>query len=387
MDDDELYDMDDAALEEAFKAAKAELAAEQETDTSIESEEPPVEDAAEDSETTTEGEDGTAAEGSEEDDAGTETDEADEGGTESDEAGEETDEPESTDPVKPAEPVVHKFKANGKEFEVTDEEMREQFPRVFAQAANYTQKLQAIKPWRRTIDALEQASMSHADVNLMIDILKGDKNAIAEVLKRTGVDPLDLNTEKTDELYVPNNYGRDESALSLKDVLDTIKVDKEFSVTEQVISREWDEKSWSVLRESPEKIQLLHNDVKSGLYEKLAPIAEKLKIFSGGTLSDLEYYVEAGREYFSRLNKNQTLQREEKAVAAQEAAKAAKEKERLAKVRSAENKRTADRSAAEQRRAAAPSAPSRAKPGAGVDYLNSSDEDFEEWYKKLEERG
>lgn len=383
--DEDIYDMDDAALEEAFKAAKAELASTQtdqvtdevvEPDTETETEGDAELDISDDTTTEEDGEEGTESDSTEEDGESDSTDE--------DTAAEDEGKTDSEDDTSKA-PVVHKFKANGKEFEVTDEEMREQFPRVFGQAMDYTKKLQALKPWRTTIDALEQASMSHADVNLMIDILKGDKNAISEVLKRTGVDPLDLSTDK-EQLYVPNNYGRDESTLSLKDVVDSIRVDEEFRVTERIFTTEWDDKSWDVLRESPEKIRLLHNDVKSGLYDKLAPIAEKLKLFDGGKLSDLDYYASAGREYFSRLNKDQTLQREQ-ADAAKKAADANKEKERLAKVRNAENKRNADRSAAEQRRAAAPSAPSRAKPGAGVDYLNSSDEDFEEWYKKLEERG
>ena len=83
---------------------------------------------------------------------------------------------------------LHKFKANGKEYEITEDEMRQQFPKIFGQAMNYTQKMQSLSPWRKTIDAMEQAKIKHEDVNLLIDVLKGDKAALASVIKKVGVD-------------------------------------------------------------------------------------------------------------------------------------------------------------------------------------------------------
>ena len=82
---------------------------------------------------------------------------------------------------------------------------------------DYTKKMQALKPWRQSIDALESNGLSHEDVNLMIGVLKGDKDAVAAVLKRTGVDALELDVEQS--RYVPKDYGRDDKALAVKDVL------------------------------------------------------------------------------------------------------------------------------------------------------------------------
>jgi hypothetical protein len=198
---------------------------------------------------------------------------------------------------------VHKFKANGKEYTFTPEEMMSQFPKIFGQAMDYTKKTQALKPWRKTIDAIESANLSHDQINLMIDVFKGDKNAIAEVMRRTGVDALDLDTENN--VYTPKDYGRDDTALAIKDIVDEISSDKEFSITQQILNKEWDDRSFSELTRDPELIKLLHIDVKSGTYDKVQPIAEKLKVFDRGRQSDLEYYKQAAGEYFREVNESQ----------------------------------------------------------------------------------
>lgn len=366
----DVFDLSDEELDAAFKAAKAEQESQEpdetvvedtseiadEVDTDVEKQEVEVDDNSTEEDTTEEDVD-SKEEGTVEDST-----EESEGAVEKDGASEE---------------VIHKFKANGKEYEITDNEMREQFPRVFGQAMDYTKKLQAIKPWRKTIDAMEQAKLTHADVNLMIDVLKGDPKAISEVLKRTGVDTVDLDVQK-DELYVAKDYGRDDSALALHDVIEQISSDPEYSVTQRVIEKDWDDASWRVLKGSPEKIKQLHIDVKSGLYAQLVPIAEKLKIFDGAssTKSDLDYYALAAREYFGRKSRTEETEAKAKTNAVQS---------RISAAQADKAKREATQQRAAGRKAAAPTPVGRDKPRS-VDYLNAADEDFDEWYKKLEER-
>lgn len=180
------------------------------------------------------------------------------------------------------------FKANGREFKFTQDEMLEQFPKIFGQAMDYTKKTQAMKPWRKTIDAIEQAKLGHEDINLMIDVMKGNKEAIAEVLKRTGVDSLEIDTENSK--YTPNDYGRDDKALAIKDIVEEISADKEYEITHRVLSKEWDEKSFREMTEDPDLIRLLHVDVKTGMFDKVQPIADKIKVLDRGSKTDLDYY-------------------------------------------------------------------------------------------------
>lgn len=376
----DIYDMSDEELEQAFRAAKEELSAAGET-TSQENFE---DDNQEQDLQTTDFDDNSEDEGT-----GTTSDESngeEEQGTEEAETEKEQDTavettedvPEKGKPV--TAPAMHKFKANGKEYEITEDEMRQQFPKIFGQAMNYTQKMQSLSPWRKTIDAMEQAKIKHEDVNLLIDVLKGDKAALASVIKKVGVDTLDIDLEEGDT-YQAKEYGRDTKVLDLQDVINSINTDPEYSVTHKIISSEWDDASWNVLSNDPEKVRLLHVDVKNGTYAKLQPIAEKLRVFDGARRSDLDYYLQAASEYFTREEQTRFQQQQTELQAREEALKT---QSRTVAATQQQNQRNATVQAANKRKAAAPTGRSVSKPST-INYLDTSDEAFEEWYKKLEE--
>lgn len=294
------------------------------------------------------------------------------------EVDEQTENTEDEELPEITETPVHKFKANGKEYSFTPEEMMEQFPKIFGQAMDYTKKTQALKPWRKTIDAIESAKLGHDDINLMIDVFKGDKNAIAELIKRTGVDTLDLDTENSK--YVPKDYGRDDTALAIKDIVDEISADKEYETTHRILSKEWDEKSFSELTKDPELIRLLHVDVKSGMYDKVQPIAEKMKVFDRGRQSDLDYYKAAAQEYFRA---EAETQRRAKAIEDQRLAREAKlaRQAEIERVKATQIKQAAVREQAVGRKAAAPVKSNAGTKKTVTDYLDESEEAYDEWYK------
>ena len=369
------WDMSDEALEEAFRNAKADGASPitDIEDNYEEEEEVKMEHPIEDS-----------------DDNGTEIVELDDGIDEPAELdapdGDVDEEVEPTeDPVEDKidevqEVQKYKFKANGKEYEMTDDEMKSQFPKIFGQAMDYTKKTQAMKPWRQTIDAIESAKLSHEDVSLMIDVLRGDKQAIAEVIKRTGTDALDIDTENSK--YTPKSYGRDETALAIKDVIDEISADKEYDITHKILSKEWDDKSFAEFTKDPELIRQLHIDVKSGMYNQVQPIAEKLKVFDRGRKSDLEYYLRAGAEYYNGIQAEAQKQAAIENQRVQQEAKIQRQAE-IERVKAQQAARVKTTEKVEARKAAAP-----VKANAGtkkvVDYLDDSDEAYEEWYKQME---
>jgi hypothetical protein len=366
MTEEEMYRLSDEELEKMFYDAKAEG---QSPDVGDEDLEQPVEAS-----------DDNGTEEIELDDEAEEPAEVEES-DEIAEAEEEPTEAEEEEEIAEVQEVQKvKFKANGKEYEFTEDEIKAQFPKIFGQAMDYTKKTQAIKPWRKTIDAIEQAKLSHDDVNLMIDVLRGDKDAIAAVMKRTGIDALELDTENSK--YVPKDYGRDDNALAIKDVIDEISADKEYEITHKVLSKDWDDNSFREMTKDPELIKQLHIDVKTGMFDKVQPIAEKMKVFDRGRQSDLDYYKMAAVEYF---REQEDVQRRMEAVEQQRLAREAKlaKQAEVEKVREAQTKREKVVEKTEQRKAAAPT-----KSNAGtkkvVDYLDDSDEAYEEWYKQME---
>ena len=269
------------------------------------------------------------------------------------------------------------FKANGREFKFTQDEMMAQFPKIFGQAMDYTKKTQAMKPWRKTIDAIEQAKLGHEDINLMIDVMKGNKEAIAEVLKRTGVDSLEIDTENSK--YTPNDYGRDDKALAIKDIVEEISADKEYDITHRILSKEWDEKSFRDMTNDPELIRLLHVDVKTGIFDKVQPIADKIKVLDRGSKSDLEYYRMASIELAQQQRMSDQRAYELERQKQEREAKLAKQVE-IDRVKKIQEKQKEVEVKAVERKAATPT--SRKVPTSKVvDYLDNSDEAFEEWYK------
>jgi hypothetical protein len=401
MREEDLWDMSDEDLEAAFKAAsypddqttdteefnESSLSAEDgfdedvsldDTDDIDDGPEQPEEDSGHDTSEETNAEAELGVDASESEDSTTDEDASseDENRSDSDDDAEEESQPVQS----------YKFKANGKDYEFSSKEIVEQFPKIFGQAMDYTKKMQTIKPWRKTIDAIEEAKLNHSDISLMIDVLKGDKGAITEVLKRTGVDTLELDTE-ADSNYITKDYGRDDSALAIKDIVDDISQDVEYATTHNILSKEWDGASWNIMSQNPEMIRLLHADVKSGMYQTLQPLVEKLKVFDGGKKSDLDYYKEAAQQHFARVAQQEAHQRQvtgrqadkETRVVAQE-----QERSRLDEVKAKSQQRTAVKQASAKRKAAAPT-----KAGisgkAVIDYLEDSDEAFDDWYKRLQE--
>ena len=382
MSDNDINELSDAELEAAFKSAKADMGSEvtiaNEPDVDYDDEADELEQPDVDSD------DDASADKEEdvevEDDSDTENEDTDESTETEEEQTEDTDN-KSDEVAQPTQEVL-KVKANGQEYEFTLDEMKSQFGSIFAKAQDYTKKTQALKDYRRTIDIVQNAGITDNDLNLFADVLKGDKDAIAAVLKRTGVDALDLDTENVN--YAPKNYGRNDTELAIKDIVDDISADKEYVVTHNILEKQWDSKSREKFIENPDMIKGLHIDVKSGLYDKLNPIMQKLKIYDGASRSDLDYYFMAHDQY--KDSQREASSKAEKAELTR-IENQAKETETI-KVNTVKAKiaqQVATKEASVKRKAAAPT--KKAAGTSKINYLNDdpSDEELDEWFKNIKQ--
>lgn len=317
----------------------------------------------------------TDAESSEEDDE-TPDGETEETETEQPEV---TEEPAKAETQTVEQPKVYKFKASGTEMEFTQEEMLAQFPEVYSKALDYTKKMQTIKPYRKMIDAWEQEKLTHEDMNFAIDLLKGDKEAIATLIKKSGIDALDLDVEDNNN-YKPNNYGRSDVELDIHEITSKISQDPEYETTHQVLTKEWDDESWTEMTKRPQLIELLHTDVKNGMFNKVNPIAQKLKMqdvvrYGRGMRSDLDYYKSAAGTYSEQTARSAQLVKQQAAAAVQQ--------RQIADVKVKEERREATKLAAVKRKAAAPTK-SKAGTKQLTDYLaedfgKMSDDEYLKW--------
>lgn len=263
-----------------------------------------------------------------------------------------------------------RLKADGTEFELTENELKQ----LASKGMNYTKKMQDIKEYREHVSAIKEAALSKDDINLMIDVLKGDKDALATVMKRTGVDALDVDVENSK--YVPKNYGRNEVELEIEEVVETISRDPEYVTTKHIISSNWDKQSQMEFVKDPIKIAKLHEDVKNGIFDQVVPMMLKKKALDGARKSDIEYYIEAGTDYY------QNKAREAYNARVIEAEKARKQAE-IKAVKEQEAKRSVVTETASKRKAATMTKPKTAKRSID-DYLNTamSDEEFSKLMEK-----
>ncbi len=262
---------------------------------------------------------------------------------------------------------TYKFKAHGQDFEFTQKEIMDQFGTVFGQAMDYTKKMQGIAPYRKMISALEEEKISQDQLNLAIDALKGNKEAIQQILKAHEIDTYDLDAQENASTYTPTPYGKDHSQLQLDEVITTIDKDPEYKFTVDVVDNQWDSASRQNFAKNPQLIVGLHNDIKTGLYDQVAPRAMKMKVLDGNQRSDIEYYILAGEqvrletEGQTQNSVDKTNQQTQDAVA------------------------NADQASSEaQRKRSASSTRTRADRKGVIDYLDDDDEAFDAWYNKLQ---
>lgn len=263
-----------------------------------------------------------------------------------------------------------RLKADGTEFDLTEDELKQ----LASKGMNYTKKMQDIKEYREHVSAIKEAALSKDDINLMIDVLKGDKDALATVMKRTGVDALDVDVENS--TYVPKNYGRNEVELDIEEVVETISRDPEYVTTKHIISSNWDKQSQMEFVKDPIKIKKLHEDVKNGIFDQVVPMMLKKKALDGARKSDIEYYIEAGTDYY------QNKAREAYHASVIEAEKAKKQAD-IKAVKEQEVKRSVVSETASKRKAATMTKPKTAKRSID-DYLNTamSDDEFSKLMEK-----
>jgi hypothetical protein len=265
-----------------------------------------------------------------------------------------------------------KFRANGQDFEFTQDEINEQFETVFGKAMDYTQKMQKIAPFRKMISALESEGISHDQLNVAIDAMKGDKGAIKKLLEQNKIDAYDLTAdEENATAYVPSNYGKNETTLAIEEITSKLSGDEEFKITTNVIDEQWDGASRQAIAANPQMIEGLHNDIVSGLYDQVAPIAMKMKVLDGNSKSDVEYYILAGNKFAQEHQANAKAKESQDKV-----------NELNADAQGADSKFDKASSEASRKRAAA-STGARADRKGVIDYLDDNDDDFEAWYKQI----
>lgn len=184
--------------------------------------------------------------------------------------------------------VTAPFKANGNEMQVTDPD---DIVSLMQMGANYHKKMAQLKPNLKIIKMLENNQLlDEAKLHNLVDIAKGDRNAIAKLIKESGIDPLDIDSDQPVE-YQPTDYSVSDKEYELDQVLDNIKDTDTFGKTMQVITKEWDTQSKAFISDNPDVIGTINIHMSNGVFDKVNEVLQKEKTLGKlDGMSDVEAY-------------------------------------------------------------------------------------------------
>ncbi len=210
------------------------------------------------------------------------------------EEGEEPSEGESELEGEPTEmeKLLAPFKANGREMKVDSVEEARQLMQM---GANYNKKMAAMKPGMKVLKMLENNGlMEESKINYLIDLQNKNPEAIAKLVKDSGIDPLDIGEGKED--YRPTDHTIPEGQIELDDVISSLQETDTGKTTLKVVN-EWDAQSAQVLAANPSAIQLIHQQVENGIYDDVSKeVAKRRMLGKLEHVSDLNAYQSVGQE-------------------------------------------------------------------------------------------
>ena len=183
------------------------------------------------------------------------------------------------------------LKASGREVNIDNiDELR-----TLAQMGiDYQKKMVALKPHKSVIKTLEKEGIDSERLNYLIDLNKKNPDAIKQLLKDSGINPLEIDTEE--ELkYTPTNYKVDESTVAMDDVIESISTSPKFTSTVEIVSKQWDNKSREVIANNPEYLVSLNEHVHNGVYDQIDTVLQKEKLLGRlKGMSDIDAYIQIG---------------------------------------------------------------------------------------------
>lgn len=248
------------------------------------------------------------------------------------------------------------FKANGRDIKIdsVDEAIK-----LMQQGANYNKKMAALKPSLKVLKMLENNGLlDEQKITYLIDLDKKNPDAISKLIKESGIDPLDVNTQEEPK-YTPGNYSVSDAQVNLDAVLDSIEHTPTYNRTMTVILDEWDDNSKRALANEPNLIPLINEHVANGIFDTIASEMMKQRALGNlSGLSDLQAYEAIGKQLAAQgaFNKKPT----QEPVEVKPKVPTQDDTERAAK-----------------RKAASPSKQTQATKEPDLNPLSMSDEEFE----------
>ncbi|UZA02922.1 hypothetical protein [Moraxella bovis] len=207
---------------------------------------------------------------------------------------EESDETAKIDYKAFYESMTKPFKANGREVQISNVD---DAIRLMQQGANYSKKMEELKPKRALIKTLEQHGLTDKEqLGYLVDLANKDPKAIAKLVKESGIDLYEFDVEQANE-YSPNLQVEEPTAF--EDIVSEITANDVSAVELLNTIGQWDNETKDFLYEKPEGLRIFAEHKANGFFDKVVGIIENERMF--GRMTD-KTYLEAYAEIEAKLN-------------------------------------------------------------------------------------
>jgi len=176
--------------------------------------------------------------------------------------------------------VTAEFKANGKMMSISNPS---DIKTLVQQGINYSKRMAEMKPGMGVLRTLEEHGlMSNEKISYLIDLHNKDPKAIAKLVKDSGIEAYDLESEDTDS-YKPVNKVIEQS--KFQEVVAELRSSPKFAGLLQTISGSWDEDSHHFVINNPNVLRVLSEQQENGDFNKILDKVEYER--SCGRLKDV----------------------------------------------------------------------------------------------------
>lgn len=191
--------------------------------------------------------------------------------------------------------LIKPLKANGKEIQL---QSHDELIQLAQQGANYTRKMQQMAPHRKTLLMLENNDLLDPErLGFLIDLQRKDPTAIQKLLKESGVNPLDIDTE-AEPTYQGGNHAVTDTQVQFRAVLDDARSSDVGLAVLQSIDSTWDQASKELLFKQPSIVETMVSQHAEGFYTRIVGEMDRQRVL--GRLptgqSWLESYKEVGEQ-------------------------------------------------------------------------------------------
>lgn len=189
------------------------------------------------------------------------------------------------------EKLMQPLNANGKKIEIRSPE---ELVKLAQQGANYTQKMQQLAPHRKLLLMCQNNGIDETQLGYLIDLNKKDPAAIQKLVKESGLNPLDIDTE-VEPAYKGGSHQVTDEAANFHEMLDTMTASPEGVATLQVLNT-WDQASKDALFAEPAIATTIHEQKLNGVYDAIAAEVERYRMLGEipAGVSFLQAYKQVG---------------------------------------------------------------------------------------------